>query len=73
MKTLTFATYWLMVIAVVGGIHSQHSARAVENPQALSPELALHSSDGTCHTTHQTNGRIGVADVECFSTLRILR
>ena len=73
MKTLALATYWLMVVAVVGGIHSQHSGYAVEDRQAASPELAFDSSEEPCRTTHRYNGRIGVADAECVYTLRILQ
>lgn len=67
MKSLAFATYWLMVVAVVGGLQSQHSEYRIEDSGRMSPVLAVHDY---CHATHHTNGRIVVADAECFSKLR---
>jgi hypothetical protein len=64
MKTLAFATYWLMVVAVIGGISRYEQERSAES-EAVTDAAQYSFNDIDCDAVRRSGQLASAASVQC--------
>jgi hypothetical protein len=68
MKSMAFATYWLMVVAVISGISTDEKTRIAESEAVTGPATySFHSAN--CDAVRQSDQLAGVVSVQCATSM----